>query len=99
MRSFAHVTLLDLPLTYSTVGAHTGFYGIPYTGIILDLTRFWRAKRIGGWQSGSLEILHLSPELEYKMSGTKEDNRRKRTPSLKYGETSKLYCYNNCVLI
>lgn len=45
-----------------------------------------------GWSCSTfmLEILPLSLDFEFNMTGTKNDNRRKTTPSLKYGETSKL---------
>ena len=37
-----------------------------------------------------LEILPLSSQFEYNMSGTRKDNKRKSTPSPKFGDNSKL---------
>ena len=37
-----------------------------------------------------LEILPLSSQFEYNMTGTRKENKRKSTPSLKFGDNSKL---------
>ena len=37
-----------------------------------------------------LEILPLSSQVEYNMSGTRKENKRKSTPSPKFGDNSKL---------
>ena len=92
------------PLTSSTVGLHTGSFAFPNLATYGTRSLVWGEKRageknicleVGESVTGGIALVYFAfsiwilPLSLDTMSNTKKDNRRKTTPSFKYGERSK----------